>query len=162
MKTIIISLLLPLFFASCIPIKTAKDISGYHIVDGNKNTKDEIKKANKFVFQVYKPQPVFERFLRERYSHIKGFSPDYFTDTINGDTINFNIFHSTKSSKHIDLISPILLKDEGEFVQNGKTKYYITIVATTTQGEDCLQTNSLYRHAVSKYLNELQMSFNAY
>lgn len=148
--------------SSCIPIKNVQDVNGYHIIDCDENAEDDLGKLNKFTFQIYKSPVVFSRYLRSRYSDEVGFNPYNFRVEVEDVWINFRVLSGKGSSKYIDFTDVIFKKDDPEVYKKGKDKYFISFVAQTDSGEDCLKVDSFYRYIVSRYLNDMRMGFNAY
>ena len=146
-------------FVSCFPIKTVSDISGYKIEKG----KEKYHSPNKYTFQIYRSPVVFSRYLSDRFEYINGFSPYNFRLEIEDVWFNFNVIGKEDASRYVDLLSGLILDNEdAELVNNGDTKYFIEIIVTTDNYEDCLQLDSFYRNSITKYLNDLRMGFKAY
>lgn len=149
-------------FSSCIPVKNVPDVSGYHIVKGDETAKNDLGKLHKFTFQIYKSPVVFSRYLRSRYQDETAFNPNNFRIEVEGVWVNFSVLSDQDASQYIDFTDYIFKKNDPEIHKRGKEKYFISIIAKTDSGEDCLEIDSFYRYIVSRYLNDIRMGFNTY
>ena len=146
----------------CFPVKSVPDVSGFTIVEGNENSKNELERLNKFMFQVYRSSIIFERYLDDRFENEKGFNPKNFRVKVEGVWFNFSVLSEDETSKYIDFTDFVFKKEDPELVKDGKTKYFIAITVVTDENEDCLKIDSFYRYIISNYLNEIRMGFKAY
>jgi len=159
MKNYILIVLVFLSLMSCISIKNVDDINRYEIVAPKK---DKSSNPNMFVFQINRDRNYFLNYLRDRYSHIKGFTPKNFTAVVKDVEFYVSVLSEEDSSTYVDLSDLIFNKDNPEFVKNGKTKRFISITITDINGVDALSNNSFYRNIVVDYLDGLRTGFKAY
>ena len=88
----------------CFPVKSVPDVSGFTIVEGNENSKNELERLNKFMFQVYRSSIVFERYLDDRFENEKGFNPKNFRVKVEGVWFNFSVLSEDETSNYLNEI----------------------------------------------------------
>ncbi|WP_299332805.1 hypothetical protein [uncultured Psychroserpens sp.] len=146
---------------SCVSIKSVDDINRYHIVEV-KQKNNTHKPSHVFTFQIHKDRSYFLNYLRDRYNHLKGFTPENFTAIIKDETFYVSVLSEEDSSSYLDLTDFIFKKKDPKLVKNGELKRFISITITDINGVDALETKSFYRNIVIKYLDDLRMGFKAY
>lgn len=161
MKNHLLSLVLFSLLLSCVSIKSVDDINRYHIIEvKQKNNKP--KPLHLFTFQINRDRSYFLNYLRDRYQHIKGFTPENFTAVIKDETFYVSVLSEEDSSTYVDLTDFIFKNKDPELVKNGKLKRFISITITDANGIDALEAQSFYRNIVIKYLDDLRTGFKAY
>ncbi len=163
--------LLPLFvflmISSCIPFKIAPQFDSDKVMLAKK-FKKKLPKKYALIFEDPKEENVFYDFIGRKYQLDYDHNNTDIPVAINGRIYFMSFYETEKTTRTINLF-PILLDgylmskgqepwlQDMEFSREGH--WYLALIVTDINGEDCISPKSAYRKEVLQYLRSLRIEY---
>ena len=160
-------ILLFVFLTSCIPVKIAPTIEGDKIMVAKK-FKRKLPKQYSLIFEDPKEANEFYNFINTKYQldHVNVESNVAFK--IENQSFYFSFYETNKDTKTINLV-PILVDAKrdangsdplfSDMHTSRKGKWYLVLIATDYDSNDCLNPKHTDSKIVEKYLRDLKVEY---
>ena len=169
MKKLLICLLL-LFTVSCIPLQNAPDIKDYEIVLAKKFKRD-LPSRYAFVFQDQMDADMFYQFFIWKFGRIDVDLHEDMPFQVGDSTFYITFYERQKKSVTLNLLPLVIdavamssggdpVIDDYDIVDKDNEIWYILIMATDSEYNDCLKPSYVKQNELVEALRELMEEYN--
>lgn len=169
MKQLSILLVLLIFFTSCIPLRTAPNIENYKVKVAKK-FKRKLPNSYAFIFEDHKEADDFYHFINLKYGLNHKNVERSVPFIVNNKKYYLSFYETFIPTKTLDLF-PLIFEATLAMTLGGQDSYggeieitrtdswYLVLIVSDSNFEDCLEPNNKYRAEVLNYLKDLKIEY---